>query len=149
MHVKWPKTINYLIVILIIFHRIPWNLFIYSDVWGPAPNSVSGKRYYVSFIDDHSKFTWIYRFKSDVFQKFHEFQKLVERVFNRKIVTMQTYRGSEYQNLNSFFNHDGINHHISCLHSHQQDVAVERKHRHIVEVGLALLAHANSGKMPS
>jgi hypothetical protein len=29
----------------------------------------------VSFIDDFSKFTWIYllKYKSEVFQKFHEF----------------------------------------------------------------------------
>jgi hypothetical protein len=57
-----------------------------------APDSVGGKRYYVSLIDDYSKFTWIYllKFKSDVFEKFHEFQTLVERLFDQKIITMQT-----------------------------------------------------------
>jgi hypothetical protein len=57
---------------------------VYSDVWGPAPNSVGGHKYYVSFIDDYSKFTWIYllKFKSEVFSKFQEFQSLVERLFN-------------------------------------------------------------------
>jgi histone deacetylase 1/2 len=59
----------------------------------------------VSFIDDFSKFTWVYllRHKSDVFQKFHEFQNMVERQFDRKIITMQTDWGGEYQKLNSFF----------------------------------------------
>jgi histone deacetylase 1/2 len=30
-----------------------------------------------------------------------------------------------------------------CPHAHQQNGAVERKHCHIVEVGLSLLAHAS------
>lgn len=36
---------------------------IFSDVWGPTPISVGRFSYYVSFIDDCSKFTWIYLLK--------------------------------------------------------------------------------------
>ncbi|WVZ64164.1 hypothetical protein U9M48_013727 [Paspalum notatum var. saurae] len=55
---------------------------------------------------------------------------------------MQTDWGGEYEKLNSFFNKVGISHRVSCPHAHQQNGA-ERKHRHIVEVGLSLLAHAH------
>jgi histone deacetylase 1/2 len=51
--------------------------------------------------------------------------------------------GVEYQSLNSFFQRLGIAHHVSCPHAHQQNGSAERKHRHIVEVGLSLLAHAS------
>ena len=78
-----------------------------------------------------------------MFQCFHDFQHLVERLFNTKIIAMQTDWGGEYHKLNSFFEHIGITHHVSCPHAHQQNGSAERKHRHIVEVGLALLAHAS------
>jgi len=45
--------------------------------------------------------------------------------------------------LNSFFQRIGIAHHVSCPHAHQQNGSAERKHRHIVEMGLSLLAHAS------
>ena len=65
----------------------------FSDVWGPAhQNQLGEKKYYVSFIDDYSKFTWIYllKYKFEVFHKFQEFRARVERLFDRKILAMQT-----------------------------------------------------------
>ena len=56
---------------------------------------------------------------------------------------MQTDWGGEYEKLNSFFQKIGISHKVSCHHAHQQNGAAERKHRHIVEVGLALLANSS------
>ena len=116
----------------------------FSHVWGPAPTSVGRHDYYVSFIDDYSKFTWLYllRHKSEVFRCFHDFQNMVERQFNRQIRAVQTDWGGEYQSLNSFFTHIGISHHVSCPHAYQQNGSAERKHRNIIEVGPSLLAHA-------
>jgi hypothetical protein len=66
-------------------HQLPYPVYttvsskplqlVFSDVWGLAPDSVERKKYYVSFIDDFSKCTWVYllRFKSEVLQKFTEF----------------------------------------------------------------------------
>lgn len=45
--------------------------------------------------------------------------------------------------MNSSFKGVGIAHHVSCPHTHQQNGSAEHKHRHIVEVGLSLLAHAS------
>jgi histone deacetylase 1/2 len=117
---------------------------VFIDVWGPAPMSVGRYQYYVSFLDDFSKYTWIFllKHKSDVFDVFLKFQQLVERLFDRKILTVQSDWGGEYQKLHSYFQKVGITHHVSCPHTHQQNGSAERKHRHIVEVGLSLLAQA-------
>jgi histone deacetylase 1/2 len=68
---------------------------------------------------------------------------MVERQFNHKILAVQSDWGGEYQSLNSFFKRLGIAHHVLCPHAHQQNGSAERKHRHIVEVGLSILAHAS------
>jgi hypothetical protein len=49
---------------------------IYSDVWGPASTlSTSGARYYISFLDDATKFLWLFplKLKSDAYQTFLSF----------------------------------------------------------------------------
>jgi hypothetical protein len=52
-------------------------------------------------------------------QKFHEFQSLVERTFNRKIIVIQSDWGGEYEKLNSFFTKIGVTHRVSCPRAHQ------------------------------
>jgi histone deacetylase 1/2 len=64
----------------------------------------------------------------------------VERLFDRKILALQSDWAGQYQKLSSFFSRIGISHHVSCPYAHQQNGSAERKHRHIVEVGLYLLA---------
>jgi len=54
---------------------------VHSDVFGPLKVPSLGKFvYYVSFIDDFSRNTWIYflKKKSEVFDRFKEFKALVE-----------------------------------------------------------------------
>jgi histone deacetylase 1/2 len=118
---------------------------VFTNVWEPTPTSVGRHSYYVSFINDFSKFTWIYllQFKSEVFRCFHDFQNMVECQFGHKILAVQLDWRGEYQSFNTFFKCLGIAHHVSCPHAHQQNGSVERKHHHIVEVGLSLLAHAS------
>ena len=119
---------------------------VYSDVWGPSPLlSNEGYRYYVHFLDDDSRFTWIYplQTKSEAKVVFIQFQAMVERMFNRKLICLQTDWGGEYKSLSPLLQKLGIQFRHSCPHAHYQNGRAERKHRHIVELGLTLLAQAN------
>jgi hypothetical protein len=54
---------------------------IHSDICGPMSiQSFSGFSYYVIFIDDYSRRTWIYflKTKDEVFDRFKEFRTIVE-----------------------------------------------------------------------
>jgi hypothetical protein len=68
----------------------------FKCVW---PNAIiSGYVYYVSFIDDYSRKTWLYLLKSkdEVFNKFKEFKALIENLFERKIKILRSDNGGEY-----------------------------------------------------
>jgi histone deacetylase 1/2 len=136
-------------------HQLPYNHstrvstapleLVHTDVWGPALSSSGGYKYYVSFVDDYSRHCWIYllKHKSDVEDIFYIFQAHVERFLNTKIRAVQSDWGGEYHRLNAYFRRIGIQHRVSCPHTSQQNGIVERKHRHLVETGLALLAHSS------
>ena len=76
------KTLQYVCdaCILAKSHKLPFSqstykstrplALIHSNVWGPAPiTSHFGYSYYVIFVDDYSKYTWLFpmKKKSDVF----------------------------------------------------------------------------------
>jgi hypothetical protein len=97
-------------------------------VWGPTPDSLGDNKYYVSFINDFNKFTWIYvlKFKSEVFQKYHEIQWRGS-LTGRSSLCKLTLGG--YEKLNSFLQSIGITHHVSCPHDHQHNGSVERNNQ--------------------
>jgi hypothetical protein len=74
--------------------RATWILeLVHSDVFGHVSvPSLGGCLYYVSFIDEFSRETWIYfpRKKSEVFKKFKEFKSLVENQIDNKIKALRT-----------------------------------------------------------
>jgi len=119
---------------------------IHSDIWTSPITSVSGCKYHVIFVDDFSRFTWIYPLyqKSEVFDNFVKFKLLVENQFSSKIKQLQSDGGGEYtsNHFQSFLTKNGILHRKSCPHTSPQNGLAERKLRHILETGLTLLAHS-------
>ncbi|KAM2001220.1 hypothetical protein EV1_008213 [Malus domestica] len=78
--------------------KMPLEL-IHSDVCGPMQTpTMSGNRYFVTFIDDHSRMCWIYllRHKSDVFHVFKKFKAIVELQSGFSVKKLRTDRGGEF-----------------------------------------------------
>ncbi|MDF3686129.1 integrase catalytic domain-containing protein, partial [Enterobacter hormaechei] len=76
-----------------------WIDLIHSDVFGPVKvPSISKSVFFVSFIDDYSRRTWIYFLKSktQVFSRFKEFKAFVENQTSKKIKCVRTDNGGEF-----------------------------------------------------
>jgi transposase InsO family protein len=60
--------------------------------------SASGLQYYVTFIDDYSRRTWIFfmKTKDEVFSRFREFKALVENQTGKKSKVLRSDNGGEY-----------------------------------------------------
>ncbi|KAA0035089.1 Beta-galactosidase [Cucumis melo var. makuwa] len=121
----------------------PFNL-IHSDVWGPSKvTTSSGKRWFVTFIDDHTRLTWVYLItdKSEVPSIFQNFYHTIKTQFHTKIAILRSDNGREFQNhnLSEFLASKGIVHQTSCAYTPQQNGVAERKNRHLVEVAHSLM----------
>lgn len=101
----------------------PFSL-IHSDVWGPSRvSNITGARWFVMFIDDHTRVTWVFlmKEKSDVERVFEIFHKMVQIQFQTNIKVLRTDNGREYYNsmLNSYLQKHGIVHQSSCVDTPQ------------------------------
>lgn len=81
--------------------------------------------------------------QSDSLDIFIRFQSLVENFFNTKIKRFFSDKGEEYINMRDHFSSSGITHLTSPPNTPEHNGYAERIHRHIVEIELALLSHAN------
>ena len=72
---------------------------VHSDLCGPMKTpSLAGSQYFVTFIDDFTRKTWVYflKNKSEVFEKFRNFKALVENQSGLHTKALRTDRGGEY-----------------------------------------------------
>ena len=119
---------------------------IHTDLWGLAlHSSTTGARYFLIFIDDYSRYTWIYFLltKDQTLPTFINFHKMVENQLTTSIKCIQSNNGGEFLTFKPYFEAHGIVHQFSCPHTPQQNSRAERKIRHLVETGLTLLTQGS------
>lgn len=121
---------------------------IHSDVFRPVKQgSVGRMKYMLTFIDDFSRYVWIYflKEKSDTFSKFKEFKKVVEAEVGKKILCLQTDKGGEYTSyeFSDFLRECRIRHQFTCPNTPQQNGVAERKNRHLAKICRSMLHTKN------
>ena len=61
---------------------------VHSNIWGPSPvKSLDGFSYFVIFIDDFSRVTWVYlmRHRDDLFNLFRSFHQMIQTQYDYTI----------------------------------------------------------------
>ncbi|RVW96855.1 Retrovirus-related Pol polyprotein from transposon TNT 1-94 [Vitis vinifera] len=121
---------------------------VHSDVWGPSRiKNISGTRWFVTFVDDHTRGTWVFlmKEKSEVGHIFQTFNLMVQNQFNSKIQVLKSNNAKEYftSSLSTYLQNHGIIHISSCVDTPQQNGVAERKNRHLLEVARCLMFSSN------
>ncbi|KAG8492422.1 hypothetical protein CXB51_009695 [Gossypium anomalum] len=124
---------------------------VHTDVCGPMrTESLSGNRYFILFIDDCTRYCWIYflKHKSEVAQVFIKFKAAVETETGCKIKTIRSDNGTEYTSaqFQSLCKDAGIKHQLTNVYTPQQNGVSERKNRSLVDMARCLLFEKNLPK---
>uniref|UniRef100_A0A2N9GH48 Integrase catalytic domain-containing protein n=1 Tax=Fagus sylvatica TaxID=28930 RepID=A0A2N9GH48_FAGSY len=110
-----------------------------------------GARYFVTFIDDHSRLTWVYVLKdrSQLFAIFKSFYAEISNQFNAKLLAFRTDNAREYteSSFQEFLTSRGIIHQTSCVRTPQQNGIAERKNGPILAIARALMLQMHVPKL--
>ena len=120
---------------------------VHSDVCGKMSTGLlSGYEYFLTIIDDKTRYTWIYvlKHKDEVFAQFLEWKALVENSTGRKLKALRTDNGGEYtsKEFETYLKQDGIRHERTVPKTPKRNGVAERMNRTIVETARCMLAEA-------
>jgi len=87
--------------------------------------------------------TWVYflKTKSEAFDKFIHFQRLVENAIKEKIATLRTDNGGEFTSneFNDYCRQHGIKRHLTNSYTPQQNGVTERMNRTLMGMARSML----------
>ncbi|KRX56900.1 Retrovirus-related Pol polyprotein from transposon TNT 1-94 [Trichinella sp. T9] len=117
---------------------------IHTDICGPMrQNSIGGSKYFVTFIDDYSRWCEIYFLKNrnEVLDAFMDFKSHAENQTGNKIKTLRSDNATEYcsENFQKFLRVNGIRHETSVQYTPQQNGVAERKNRTLLDMARCML----------
>jgi len=116
---------------------------IYMDLVGPITESIHNNKYFISILDDFSRFGWVIfiQNKSDTFDHFYKWVMMIENTFKKTITHVRTDNGTEFCNrkFHNFLSNKGIIHQLTTPYNPQQNGRVERLNGTLISSAKALL----------
>ena len=124
---------------------------VHSDVMGPMQvQSLGGSRYFITFIDDHSRYCTVYpmKRKSQALDCFKQWLAMVERQKGTKLKAIRCDNGGEYisNEFDSFLAERGITRNPTIPYNPHQNGVAERINRTFAELMRSMLHHKNMPK---
>ena len=120
---------------------------VHSDVCGKMnAKSLSGAEYFLTFIDDCTRYVWVYvlKRKDQVFEMFLEWKALVEKSTCQNLKVLCTDNGGEYTSMEfqQYLKKEGVCHEFTVPKTPEQNGVAERMNRTLVETVRSMLADA-------
>ena len=118
---------------------------VHSDLCSVDVPSNNGKKYFITFIDDFSRKTWVYFLtnKSEACETLKKFYFYVEKQSKYSLKTLRTDRGTEYLVCDEFLQKHGVKHQLTARYTPQQNGVAERKNMTIVDMVRCMIRAKN------
>ncbi|KAL8104523.1 hypothetical protein AgCh_028663 [Apium graveolens] len=121
---------------------------VHTDVCGPmSTQAMGGFSYFINFIDDRSRFGYVYlmKHKSEAFEKFKEYKHEVEKQTKHGIITLRSDRGGEYLNgeFLDYLKEKGIVSQWTPPYTPQLNGVSERRNRTLLDMVRSMMSYAN------
>nr|GEX72350.1 retrovirus-related Pol polyprotein from transposon TNT 1-94 [Tanacetum cinerariifolium] len=121
---------------------------LHMNLYGPMHvESINRKRYVLVFVDDFSRYTWVFflHSKDEAFEVLISFIKKTQVNLQLQVQRVRTDNGTEFKNktLAKPFNEVGISQQFFAARTPQQNGVMERRNRTLVEAAKTMLTFAN------
>lgn len=129
---------------------------VHTDICGPFSPCITGEKYFAIFIDDYSRYMYLYLLfeKGDVFQAFKDYKVEVEKQLGKVIKIVRSDRGGEYYGrftdkgqregpFARYLREEGIVPQYTMPGTPSQNGVAERRNRTLKEMVRAMLCHSN------
>ena len=124
---------------------------VHSDACGKlSSKSLGGAEYFVTFIDDKTRYVWVYviKRKSDVFNRFCEWKIEAEKSLGQSVKILRTDNGGEFTSdeYEKYLKKEGVKHELTMPKCPEQNRVADIFNRTLVEMVRSMLADSELPK---